>query len=106
MTSPAGGADPGWGAVRRGPARDAEGSGASGAGDWHSELEDVQDLDAVASLPGKGRRSTANGRGTIAAVPDPVEPPAPVAEEDPESEDGEEPLNRGLLLKFLSSVRN
>ncbi|HXW38793.1 MAG TPA: hypothetical protein VEJ44_03785, partial [Acidimicrobiales bacterium] len=61
------------------------------AADWRTELGDLPDLDAIANLAPKRRR------------PEAEEATAPVAED---AEEGEEPLNRGLLLKFLSSVRN
>ena len=68
---------------------------APAGGDWRSELGDLPDLDAIANMAPKRRR--AEGEEVAAGIA------APVAEE---GEDGEEPLNRGLLLKFLSSVRN
>jgi hypothetical protein len=65
--------------------------------DWRAELGDLPDLDSIANLPTRRRRPDADG--------DEVGAPA-VLDELAETEEGEEPLNRGLLLKFLSSVRN
>jgi Domain of unknown function (DUF4388) len=67
---------------------------AGGAQDWRAELGDLPDLDAIANMTPKRRRTEAE---------DATVPAAPTLDE---SEEGEEPLNRGLLLKFLSSVRN
>jgi hypothetical protein len=61
--------------------------------DWRSELGDMPDLDAIANMAPKRRRPEVED--AAAALP---------AAED--AEEGDEPLNRGLLLKFLSSVRN
>ncbi len=63
--------------------------------DWKTDLGGAADLDAIANLP---RRS----RPALVGTADDE------AETEPTDEliDGEEPLNRGLLLKFLSSVRN
>lgn len=84
--------------------------------DWRAELGDVQDLDSLASLPHRTRRfgtdhgpdwahtGQAEAQGG-AGEPDAGEP-APAGTGSDEADDGEEPLNRGLLLKFLSSVRN
>jgi len=74
------------GAVRAPAAAGATGS------DWRSELGDLPDLDAIANMAPKRRRTETDDAATLPSVED--------AEED------EEPLNRGLLLKFLSSVRN
>jgi len=68
--------------------------------DWRSELGDVPDLDALVSLPPRTRRSS--GDAEVA----PTVTPEAAVESDIDAEDGDEPLNRGLLLKFLSSVRN
>ena len=68
--------------------------------DWRAEFGDLPDLDAVANLSSRRRRADGGEDtpvlGPIGSTVD--------AEDDPE--DGDEPLNRGLLLKFLSSVRN
>ena len=66
--------------------------------DWRSELGDLPDLDAIASLPPKRRRADVepDEAGTVAAA----------LEDTEEGAEGDEQLNRGLLLKFLSSVRN
>jgi hypothetical protein len=63
-------------------------------GDWRSELGDLPDLDAIANMTPKRRRAEGE------------EPTAVTATVAEDGEEGEEPLNRGLLLKFLSSVRN
>ncbi len=68
--------------------------------DWRSELGDVPDLDALVSLPPRARRSTGDAEAA------PTVTPEAAVESDIDAEDGDEPLNRGLLLKFLSSVRN
>ncbi|HXP33628.1 MAG TPA: hypothetical protein VN820_06390, partial [Acidimicrobiales bacterium] len=68
--------------------------------DWRSELGDVPDLDALVSLPPRSRRSTADTDPAPAVTAEAAE------ESELDAEDGDEPLNRGLLLKFLSSVRN
>jgi len=68
--------------------------------DWRSELGDVPDLDALVSLPPRARRSTSDAEALSTVAPEVAE------ESDIDAEDGDEPLNRGLLLKFLSSVRN
>jgi uncharacterized protein DUF4388 len=83
---------------------------------WRPELGEVPDLDALVTIPPRRRRRTEVAEETPAAEPEQeatdVEPAAvATAEELPEGmdgefEDGDEPLNRGLLLKFLSSVRN
>jgi hypothetical protein len=62
--------------------------------DWRAELGDLPDLDAIANMAPKRRRAEAEDATT---------PPPPALDE---ADEGEEPLNRGLLLKFLSSVRN
>lgn len=92
---------------------------------WRSELAEIPDLDALVTIPPRRRRRT-----ELTEPAEPAEPAAdaPVADAQPEVaevapapvataaelpegmgddlEDGDEPLNRGLLLKFLSSVRN
>ncbi len=69
-------------------------------GDWRAEFGDLPDLDAVASVSSRRRRAEgaddAPVLGTIGSAVD----------GDDQTEEGDEPLNRGLLLKFLSSVRN
>jgi hypothetical protein len=68
--------------------------------DWRSELGDVPDLDALVSLPPRARRSTGEAEAAPAVTAESTDDP------ELDAEDGDEPLNRGLLLKFLSSVRN
>jgi len=70
----------------------------TGVPDWRTELGDLPDLDAIASLPPKRRRADLEPEeaGTVAATLDDTD----------EGVEGDEQLNRGLLLKFLSSVRN
>jgi hypothetical protein len=70
---------------------------------WLSEMGDVPDFDALAALPIPARRAAEVG--APGPVPD-AEGPAVESDVEGEGEDGDEPLNRGLLLKFLSSVRN
>jgi hypothetical protein len=65
--------------------------------DWRTELGDLPDLDSIANMPTRRRRADAG---------DEVGAPSAALDELAEPEEGEEPLNRGLLLKFLSSVRN
>jgi hypothetical protein len=66
--------------------------------DWRAELGDLPDLDSIANLPTRRRRPDADV--------DEAGAPGAAVDELAETEEGEEPLNRGLLLKFLSSVRN
>lgn len=80
---------------------------ASGTADmpaWRAEVAGLEDLDSFAAH---------SPLSAPAAEPDTMagaEPAGAVPEGDDGAvvagEDGEEPLNRGLLLKFLSSVRN
>jgi hypothetical protein len=68
--------------------------------DWRAEFGDLPDLDSVASL--SSRRRPADGLED-APVLGPI---GSTVDDEDEVEEGDEPLNRGLLLKFLSSVRN
>ena len=80
---------------------------ASGPGDipaWRAEVAGLEDLDSFAARSPLGtaaaERDAQAGTELAGALPE-GDDGAMLA-----GEDGEEPLNRGLLLKFLSSVRN
>ncbi len=66
--------------------------------DWRAELGDMPDLDAIANMPTKRRRGDLDG--------DEPAPAGSLLDDTVQTDEDEEPLNRGLLLKFLSSVRN
>jgi hypothetical protein len=75
-------------------------------------LPDVQDLDGLVNLPTRLATATETAPpGPTTAGDDglhhgPAGGELAAAGHDLEEVDGDEPLNRGLLLKFLSSVRN
>jgi len=79
--------------------------------------EDLDDLDALVEIPGRLRRHAATPPAAPAASHAPAatrEHPEPAAAIDPDdvtADEGteeltDEPINRGLLLKFLSSVKD
>jgi len=77
--------------------------------EWRTRLGDVADLDAVVSLPVRSRRPESEGSAPEDGSRHDAEAIVGGTMDgtlDGTGEDGDEPLNRGLLLKFLSSVRN
>lgn len=74
---------------------------ATTAGDWRAQMAGIHDLDSLIE-------QTPFASSTAFDAPvSPVEvTEAQTVEEPAPSGEGDEPLNRGLLLKFLSSVRN
>ncbi|GAC1317894.1 MAG: hypothetical protein NVSMB12_16190 [Acidimicrobiales bacterium] len=73
---------------------------------WRAEMADIHDLDALVARPAVAAPIPAPEVGDephaaddVAATPDP-------GGDGDAGDQGDEPLNRGLLLKFLSSVRN